>query len=281
MQMKWIMPALPLALALLMGGCAENPKKQTIKQKAEAQWNGARSSVMVSLAQYQYKSGNFDKARQTIDDAIKLSPEAAPLRVLSARIAIEQGQLERADQELAVARKLSPNDAEAHYLSGVVCQRWQKTEAACDFYQAAVDKAPAELAYLMAKSEMLVTMDRSDEALALLEARVVFFEHSAGIRDAVARLLVGKGKYREAVERFRQATILMPDEPSFREGLGLAQYYAKQYKESAEVLGVIVKLDAYSERADLRIALGDSQLQIGKPREARENLEVAARLQPG
>src|SRR5687767_12185455 len=161
MQMKWIMPALPLALALLITGCAaENPKKPTIKQKAEAQWNGARSSVMVSLAQDQYKSGNFDKARQTIEDAIKLSPEAAPLRVLSARIAIEQGQLERADQELAVARKLSPNDAEAHYLSGVVCQRWQKTEAACDFYQAAVDKAPAELAYLMAKSEMLVTMDR-------------------------------------------------------------------------------------------------------------------------
>jgi Flp pilus assembly protein TadD len=162
-----------------------------------------------------------------------------------------------------------------------VCQRWQKAQAAHDFYKAAVDKAPTELEYLMAQSEMLVTMDRSDEALALLQVKVVFFEHSAGIRDAVARLLVAKGKYREAIDLFRQATILTPDEPSFREGLGLAQYYAKQYKECVQVLSALVKLDAYAERADLRIALGDSQLQTGKPRDARDNLEVAARLQPG
>lgn len=270
-----------LVAAMLSWGCAPKAKKPTIKEKAEAQWNGARASVMISLAQDQYKAGNFEKARQTVDDALKLVPEAAPVRVLSAKLAIEQGQLELADRELAIARKFAPDDAEALYLSGVVCQRWKKLQEAHDYYRAATEKAPTELAYLMAESEMLVIMDRTDEALALLQAKVVYFEHSAGVRDAVARLMMQKGRYREAIELFRQATILTPEEPSFREGLGLAFYYAKQHKEAADVLEKLATLDAYAERPDLLIALGESLLQTGKHREARPHLETAARLQPG
>jgi Flp pilus assembly protein TadD len=281
MRMKWIVPALAAAALAAGPGCADKTKKPTIKEKAEAQWNGARASVMISLAQDQYKAGNFEKSRQTVDDALKLVPESAPVRVLSAKLAIEQGQLELADRELAVARRVAPDDAEALYLSGVVCQRWRKQQEAHDYYRAATEKAPTEPAYLMAQSEMLVTMDRSDEALAMLQAKVVYFEHSAGIRDAVARLMMQKGRYREAVDLFRQATILTPEEVSFKEGLGLALYYAKQYKAAAEVLVQLVGMEAYENRPDLRIALGESQLQTGKPRDARENFEAAARLQPG
>ena len=282
MRMKWILPALAVAaLAVGGAGCAAKNKKPTIKEKAEAQWNGARASVMVSLAQDQYKAGNFEKSRQTVDDALKLVPESATVRVLSAKLAIEQGQLELADRELAVARRVAPNDAEALYLSGVVCQRWKKLQEAHDYYRTATEKAPTELAYLMAQSEMLVTMDRSDEALAILQEKVVYFEHSAGIRDAVARLLMQKGRHREAVDLFRQATILTPEEISFKEGLGLALYYAKQHKAAAEVLVQLVTMEIYENRPDLRIALGESQLQTGKYRDARENFEAAARLQPG
>src|SRR5262249_47462131 len=152
--------------------------------------------------------------------------------VLSAKIAIEQGQLERADRELATARTAAPNDGEALYLSGVVCQRWQKPQEAFAYYHQAVEKAPTELAYLMAESEMLVTMNRSDEALALLQGKIVYFENSSGIRDAAARLLMAKKQYTQAADLFRQATILTPDEQSYREGLGLALYYSKQYGQA-------------------------------------------------
>ena len=56
------------------------------------------------------------------------------------------------------ARKLNPKDPEADYLSGVVDQRWQKPELALGFYSAASDKEPGELAYIMAKAEMLVAL---------------------------------------------------------------------------------------------------------------------------
>jgi tetratricopeptide (TPR) repeat protein len=114
-----------------------------------------------------------------------------------------------------------------------------------------------------------------------LEGKIIYFENSSGIRDAAARLLMTKKQYKRAAELFRQATILTADEQSYREGLGLALYYSKQYKDAADVLGALVKQDAFSERADLRIALGESLLQLGKPRDARDNLEIAARLQSG
>ena len=276
------MPAAILALAaasaLAMSGCA--PKKKDDPHAAEKTWIGARSNVSLSLAQDQYKGGNFDRARQSVDEGLKMTPDSPQLRILSAKLAIEQGQLERADKDLEVARRVAPNEAEAFYLSGVVCQRWQKAQAAYDYYKLATDKAPTELQYLMAQSEMLVGMDRSDEALGLLQAKVVYFEHSGGIRDAVARLLVAKGRHKEAVELFRQATILTPDEKSFREGLGMALYYAKQHKAAADVLAQLVTTEEFAERADLRLALGESLLQTGKPREARDHLEIAARLQP-
>ena len=49
---------------------------------------------------------------------------------------------------------------------------------------AASDKAPAELPYLLARAEMLVELERSEEAMTLLQGKVVYFENSAAIRDA-------------------------------------------------------------------------------------------------
>jgi Tfp pilus assembly protein PilF len=105
MRMKWIMPAV-VAGCVAVGavtGCQEQNKKQTIKQKAEAQWNGARATVLLSLATDQYKAGNFDKARQSVDDAAKLQPNAAPILVLRPR-----SRSNRARSNAPIANSPSP-----------------------------------------------------------------------------------------------------------------------------------------------------------------------------
>src|SRR5687767_4856975 len=202
--------AFGVALILSTGvGCA-NKKPQ--KQAAHEHWNRARANVMYGLGKDQYATGNFDPARKTVDDALRLDPENGPLRVLSAKLAIEQGNLDLADKELAKARKINPKNAEADYLSGVVNQRWQKPEVALEFYSAATDKESGELAYLLAKCEMLVVLGRQEEALRLLQSKVVYFESSAVIRDAVGQLLIQFKKYDEAATILRQASILATDD---------------------------------------------------------------------
>ena len=262
-------------------GCGSMKPKRSVTQEATASWNAARANVLVGLARDQYQTGNFDKCRETITEAGKLDPKNANLLILSARLAIEQGQLETAEKELSRARIADAKNAEADYLSGVVFQRWQQPQTAFEFYSSAVEKAPAELAYLMAKVEMLVAMNKSDDALTLLSSKVVYFEHSPVVRDAAGLLLSAAGRYGEAVEMFRQASMLADDDESIREHLALAFYYNAQYRESAEVLTRLFGNQSFAARADLHMAMGECQLKLHQPAEARASYEVATQLMSG
>src|ERR1700721_2432119 len=75
-----------------------------------------------------------------------------------------QGKFEQCGGHPRPPRKNDPKNAEADYLSGVIYQRWQQPDKALQYYQAAVDKAPTELAYLMAKVETLVAMGQETRA---------------------------------------------------------------------------------------------------------------------
>ena len=267
-----------VALGLgVLGGCS-GTKQPTQKEKAHQDWNRARANVMYGLAKDQYATGNFAPARKTTDDALRLDPENAPLLVMSAKLAIEEGNLDRADKDLAKARKNAPKNAEADYLSGIVNQRWQKPEVALEFYSAAADKETGELAYLLAKSEMLVFLGRSEEALRLLQSKVVYFESSAIIRDAVGQLLMQVKKYDEAAAILRQASILATTDIQIQEHLGFALYFAGRYAEAAETFKAVLKSEGYAKRADVHLAYGKSLVEIGRLRDGRAALETAGNL---
>jgi superkiller protein 3 len=269
--------ALSVAIAGGILGCAT---RKTASEEATKQWNGTRASVLYALANDQYKNGNFDKSRQTVSEALRIDPSNARLHVLAGKLAIEQGQLELAETELKLARELDPKDAEADYLAGVVCQRWQKPEAAFECYDRAATKDPSELAYVLAKAEMLVVMDRPAEALTLLQDKVLYFEHSAMIRDACGQLLVQQKRYAEAVDMLRQATILATDDQKIREHLGMAMFLNRQYREAADVFARLLKDPKNQQRGDLYLAQGECQLQLKRFVEARGCFETASRLAP-
>jgi tetratricopeptide (TPR) repeat protein len=276
---KWIILA---AIVILAAGCNSSGKKDpTQKEQATKQWNAARGAVLAGLAREQFKTGSLDKARLSINDAIKLEPQVATHRVISARIAIEQGQLELADNELKVAREADPKNADADYYSGVVFQRWQKPQEAFDAYQLASNKNPAELSYVLAASEMLVSLDRPADALGLLQEKSATFENSATLRDAIGQLLVQQGKFTEAIDQLRRASILANDDLMIREHLAMALFYGKQYHESGDVLARLIKDDSYAKRGDIFAALGECQARGGHTRDARASFDTAVRLQPG
>lgn len=269
-----------LICVLAVAGCGSK-KQMTAKQRAHQQWYSARASVQVSLATDQLKSGNLDKARKTVDEALALDANNATAHVLSAKIAIEQGKLELAENELTIARHLNPRDAEPEYLTGVIYQRWQKPEVAYQHYQAAAEKAPTELAYLLAGAEMLVLLGQEDLALSQLQERAIYFEHAPAIRDAVGQLLMAKGDCARAADYFRQASILASEDPTIKEHLAVALFRTNQHREAADVLKRLTAKEPHAQRADLLAMLGECQLELGQSREARENFDAASRIDPG
>lgn len=275
MRLIWMLPlALLIVLAL---GCSSTPQKSQ-QELAKEKWNHTRAMVLYGLARDQYATGNFDPARKTINEALAMDPNNGQARVLSAKLAIEAGQLELADRELAEARKSNPKDYDAQYLSGVVYQRWAQANKALEFYSAAADLKPDELAFILAKSEMLVAMDREEEALRTLQEKVVYFEHSAVIRDAVGQLLVQFKKYDEATDVLRQASILDGKDLMITEHLAFALLLAGKHKEAIDPFQKLLKDPDLSKRADLYLALGQCQMETNKVRDARRNFETAAQL---
>jgi Tfp pilus assembly protein PilF len=268
-----------LLAVTLLTACQQN-KTPNPSEAAKAQWNTTRADVMFSLATDQYNNGDFDRARQTVDDAQRMDAKNAPLRILSAQLAIEQGQLDVADRELAVARTIDPKNPKAFYLSGVVYQRWEQPAKARDFYSTACDLDPGEQKYLLAKSEMLVDMDRADDALALLQAKVVFFENSPAIRDEVGLLLEQKNRWPDAADMFRRATILSPDDLTMREHLAGALFHLGEYADAAEALERVLADPRDQKRSDLYLMQGECRMNLNRVGDARESFTTAADLDP-
>jgi Tfp pilus assembly protein PilF len=267
-----------VALSIALIGCGG--KTQTQKEKSVEQWSKARAAVTGSLANSQYETGNFEKARQSIDEALKLDPGNAKLHLLSVRLHIETGQLEAAGKELEITRKLDEKDAEVEYLNGVVYQRWQKPAQAYDYYTKAFEKNDKELAYLLARGEMLVMLDRSADALELLRGNLNTFEHNAAIHHSIGQILVDLRKYREAVDSLRQAAMLAPDDLVIREHLAMALFFNRSYREAGDMFARLLRDPEYAKRAELFVALGECQMQTGRVSEARTTFETATELDP-
>jgi Tfp pilus assembly protein PilF len=107
MRFKSLLPVILLVLTIATG-CSDNEKKA--KEQSALRWNQARASVLFGLASDQYKTGNFDPARKTVNEALRIDPDSARLRILSAKLAIEGGQLELAEKELERARQINPRN---------------------------------------------------------------------------------------------------------------------------------------------------------------------------
>lgn len=270
-----------IAALTALGGCSGSGNKQpTQKEVAVAKWNNARASVMLSLANDQFKTGNYDKARQTLTEARKMSPDNPAIWVLSGKLNIEQGQLEVAERELQKAVELAPTAAEPHYLLGVIYQRWQRFDSALNEYQSASDKAPAELAYVLARAETLMVMDRPKDALALLMEKLAFFDNNPVIRDAAGQLLMQQQRYDEAVTVFREATLLATDDVTLKERLAKALFYDKRYREAGDLLSRVASAEGNEKRADLQVMIGECALQTQRVSEAKAAFELATQLNP-
>lgn len=270
-----------LVLSLVVAGCQKDGKAPPSQQElAAVRWNAARAAVLGSLARSQLDSGNFDKCRQTLEEALALDPQNAKIRVLYAKLAIEQGQLDVADRELTLARGIDPNDAEVDYLAGIVYQRWQKPQMAYDLYASAAEKDPKEVAYLMAQAEMLVVLGQPEKALSLLRSRVVDFHTSAPLHHAIGQLSVTQREYASAVESLRHASVLAGDDETIREHFAMSLYYNGQYREAAEQVTRLLRDEKNQKRAELYVILGECQLHLGRTRDARGSFDTASTLDP-
>lgn len=253
-----------------MGGCQTETHAQA-KEKAHERWTAARASIVYGLAKQQFDVGDLDKALSTIQQAMEVDPDNPVFLELAGRIHLEKGELERAF--LHVDRSINLNDkrSSAHYVMGVILQRWQRYDAALREYELAHHHAPDHEAGLLASAEMLVKLDRSEEAIKRLQEKLGYFENKASLRSLLGRIHSLRGEHEKAVLYYGQANLLAPESELIQEQFGLALMAHGDYLEAIyQLTRVADAAPAAEPRHDLRIAIADCHRAMGKHGQATQ-----------
>jgi tetratricopeptide (TPR) repeat protein len=265
--------AAALVGAALIGlvGCAGTgaDHNQTVKEGMKKQWAMARVGIVYQLAKQQYEAGEYSKCRETLQQAAGLPESYAPLNILAAKIEIEKGNLDLAYNQLKVAQLTDPSNPESYYFMGVVYQRWQKPEQALENYKLAWEAKHSEAGYMLAVTEMLISMGRLEEAQKLLEAKLDYFEQTAAVRVALGKVYALKHDYVNASRYYRDAMILSPDDQSLRLTYAESLYFSGKY---ADALPMLEELHRNPEGADKNLVtmlLGRTFIGLHRTRDAR------------
>jgi tetratricopeptide (TPR) repeat protein len=255
-------------VALPLTGCNNSHKEW--KESADNRWHDLRSAAMLDMAQDQFSSGQLDQAEKTVREAAAIDADHPGLHLLAGRIALERSQLERAYRMFEVSAGLEERNPDAYYYQGVVLQRWQNHKAALLCYEKAYEYDAENASRLLAVAETMVALDRSDEAIELLESKKLYFDQNAGCRAMLGHLYAMKADYDKAIENFRQATMLDPDNVRMLEELAYNLIAAEQFVKASTIIEDLLNRPEYQTRWDLMRQLAASEEQIGRIDRARQ-----------
>lgn len=258
----------------LLAGCNGGHGNWTSEglSKANATATGLKAGAEYQQAQQAYLAGDLDKADRLADRAITLNPSVALSQILKGRIQLEKSDLEGAMQSFQKAEAIDPKNVDAHYYQGIVFERYQQSDKALEQYQAAAELEPSNPQFAVASAEMLVDLNRIDEAETYLNSRSNAFEHNAGVKQTLGHLAMLKGDPKKAVELLNQARLYAPDDLLILEDLVQAQIITGQFAEAEFNLTRLLKSPTNKDRRDLRQLHAACLVRLDRPVEAREIL---------
>ncbi|MGB0768287.1 MAG: tetratricopeptide repeat protein [Phycisphaeraceae bacterium] len=260
-------------------GCesAQNNHDQWVKD-GEDRWNAVKSSIAIQMAEDQFNAGQLGLAQKTIEEAMRKDLDNPQLWMMGGRIALEKSELETAYQRLAKAiehgEDLDNYDrkekAKPHYFQGIIDQRWQRFDSAKQGYGLAYERDPENVAYFLAKIEMMVQLDQLAEATAELETKTTYFDQNPTVRALLGHIYRRQGNDQKAALWFKQASMLAPEDMKLREEVARSQAAVGRYEEAARGLKELTDTDYADNRTDLYRLLAECYLKSGKVHEARD-----------
>jgi len=268
-------------LAALAGGCAGNGR-YTSEHSSAAQQKMAilKAGTEWDMGRQAFLAGDLDKALKKVDASLSLNDQVPKSHVLKGRIQLEQGDLGGALESLHTAEALDPQNADAQYFLGVVYERLDQLEVAYEHFSKASELDDYNPSHAVAAAEMLIDLDRLDEAREYLESGPGF-EHHAGVRLTLGHIAMMQGESELAVELFEQARLLSPESTDIVEELVRAQIDTGRFREAELNLATLLDDKANASRRDLQHMRCRCLLALDRPVDARQVYHSLTRGQEG
>lgn len=254
---------------LLLGACGG----QGNFTREGASLANERMSVMKSATEWEmgrqaFLAGDLEKALRKVDASLSLNEGVTKSHVLKGRIMIEMGELGQALKSLHTAETLDPQDPDSQYYLGIVFERLNRPGEAVEHFMNACELDDYNPSYCVAASEMLVDLDRVEEARDYLLGMPMAGEN-AGIRQMLGHIALIQDDPESAVEFFGQARLLAPDDPAIQENLVRAQMLVGQFARAELNIAALRKSEFNADRRDLKLLHAEALLAVHRPVEAR------------
>jgi tetratricopeptide (TPR) repeat protein len=141
--------------------------EETMRRAVEA--NPKDLSARFDLAELLAETGKGEQAKPVIDELVKAQPENLAALNLQFRVAAGVGDNVTAKSSADAIVALQPNSGLGYYYQGVVAQSAKHLDEAVHLYSLSLDKQPDATEPLQALALLLVSMNRTPEALKHLD----------------------------------------------------------------------------------------------------------------
>lgn len=241
-----------------------------------------RAAVQVRLARAYERSGDFKKAAESYQRAIRLLPYNVDCLVSLAGALLKLTRSVEAETVVRRAMELRPDDVDLRYHLGNALAQQKKLESAAAEFRIVLREHPDHALAHGNLGAVLHARGKADEALIHYREALRL---AADARSAyptqtnIGVVLAGRGELDEAVSQFRGALRVQPTYvPALR---ALADTLVK-LERNEEAIGVFREIIAEEPRdLNAHCALGDLLLGSGRRGGAIEAYRAAQAIEPG
>lgn len=263
--------AAAMLAAVSVSGCGSHGNYTSEHLSGAKEKMGAlKAGTEFQMGHQAFLAGDLPKAIRHIEYSIELSERVPRSHILRGRIMMEAGNLEQANVSFVRAEELDSRNVDAQYFRGVLAERLMRPEEALKHYKSAAALDAVNSQYVVAAAEMLIQLDRRDEAEAYLIEHRNNFDHSPGIRQSLGHLAMLEGNFEGAEKLFFEATLLAPNDQPITEDLVQALMALGKFAPAETHLARLLTKPENKERRDLKHQRALCLLEIGKPADARQ-----------
>ncbi len=266
-----------MIISLGAAGCQHSTMKQH-KIKAEQQWKQVRGRVQFQLAEQQFDNGYFLEATRTATESLALDPKDQTTYALLAKAYLELGKLASAEKTINTAKLADIHSPELIYLRGVILEQRNQLTKACELFEKARQAQPEQADFLMATAECLVSIDKADQALALLQEAKAQIDDSPAVCVLTARIADLLGDTDRAIRQYRACNVKATENPIVAASLGRLLVQASRYEEAITTLTPL--LDTDGATGDVLRNLAYCHLATGQPASAKGTLATYVKKTP-
>lgn len=281
-----------LALMLLSEGREDDALSQVNQILLE---QASRSDALRLMAIINFRQGNLDAAWDDFEDLLSSGRYSMDALYYLARIADIRGEHGKAIRLYAQVRSGQDVISAQRRVSALIAFQGDDADGALDHLDDFADKNPSyAVDMVVAKAQLLATLERYPESLEFYDKAAAFRPNNEGIMLNRAELLLRMDRVDEAVSQYRVALKRWPDSPLSLNALGytLADR-TDQYREAEKLIRKALDYDPDSpaiidslgwvlfkrgKYADALVQLEDAFARFPDPEVAAHLVEVLVAL---